>query len=587
MITGAYKQNLGETFSTGSHLAGMPRVAISLLKAAFRPGQVQRAMLESGAMIDGLHGVDIRLHGGVLRAMAKVLGVPFRVSQRFAERTAYLAGESVAKAMAEGRGGEIARERGRLLGFAEREIDALMDGTASTQLHNAFVAEFVKQTTAAKTPTEASALADSKKWNAIRAFDRWFMTRTRNTVKVAAAMNDAWKSKDPKRMYAASVNALQFLAGSTLAGMASTYLAMVMKTQSFEEAWEQMRRELGNDGLAWGLTKMGLGASLVGGVGYGVYRAATEPGGTYKAIGDFIAPIQRVTQIVDIVGGNGPYRDMNLSDRLVASTERLAPGMRDVHAIAAAIGLEEQEGPFREAQAAKTKWLIKNGKPPTITGQEPDDPEFATAMRTLRDIVRDQAVTKTPQEIANSDEFQGAMKTALGLGTGKDIARALRARKVMDGYELDERESMRKDIGDRNINVLYTHDQAMDLLAKAFTKKAGTNREVFPAIDEQLEEIERQVNLGGGPQLWRSLKEQLVSDAETVIRAGGRPSNDMRHAARVMARHTDTLEGVFGAAQMRAIRNSSMPRAEELIWRFMIDTAQGRLATHAREATAR
>lgn len=577
-ISGAYKQNLVESVATNTHLAGLGRTLYGMLRAGFHPIALRRAALESGAILRDLHGVDLQLSGGFLAGIRKALGFLFRPSQGFAEIASYATGESAWRAMKGG--GEVAKERARLLGFSEPEIDQMVKG--EQDLHSRFVHAFVQETTAAKTPTEGSEAAFNPKWRSLRAFDSWNITRIRSTLRVGNRLYEAWKPGGTwGQKLAATRIALAFAGGGAASGLLANLIAMTLREQSFGKAWDHLVRDVENDGLLWGLTKMGLINSIAGGTMQGLYRAVFDKNLTAaERVTELTTPSQRGVQLWQLAMGEGPYQDQGAGSRIITAAERFVPAARDMAAVASAVGLAEQTDPFFAANAAKNKVLADQGKLPH--GEfEPKDPQFSAALRSLRDTIREHS-SKPPKEIVADPDFQHAMREALQLGTGKDIERGLMARRVLDGMTIEDLGKMRTGIGDVNMNVLYAHDEAMRMIAHAFAKKAGTEREVFPKITERLEEAERQAALGAGPEVWRQIHQQVVDEASEAIKAGGRPTMDIRWAARAMAQHVQDLAGVVGDRQFQVLRRASQPRAAELLELFMLDTARGRVLSQRR-----
>jgi hypothetical protein len=586
MISGSWKQNLVEPLATASNLAGMHRVVGAMLRAGFSPLRTLKEAREMGAVIRNLHGTDIKANGGVAKAIASVVALPHHVSQSLVEAASYLAGKSMADSIAKGGMTEVAKERMRMLGMSENDIAAASENF-TPELQRNFIRRFVRETTGAKAKTEGSYLSESKKWKAIRAFDRWFMSRIRGTVVQADRLAKAWASGSGAEKVAATQNALQFFLGSTAAGLIGTYISMLMKDQDFEAAYDHLVRDLHSDGLAWGLAKLGFGASVFGGTGQAIYQAVTDKSKTgLERAANLAVPTQRAGQVLAFLGNEGPYRDQDLGSALLTSLERTLPASQDLAAIGAITGLTAQAGPFRSAHNAQFKAMRDLGFPIGKAEEvEAEDVPFKNAMRKLDLFIKDRAGDHTAQQIVQDPGFQQVMQDALAVGKGSEIAGSLMARRTLEGkFDEQQMEKIRQRVGDANMNVLFAHDRAMEMLAKAFRKEKGTERHIFPAVDERLQKAEELIGLGSPGSVWNGVHEEVMQEAVEAVRSGVRPSMDVRRMALAMSRHPETLHGIVSDEKIAVLRRASAARAAQLMEMFLLESVNNRVASQLRKA---
>ncbi len=590
MLSGAWKQNLFEIFSTMAHNTGFARAALGMVRAGWSPKQVAQHAYDMGALLRDLSGHDITQAGGVLKAIRKVLGLRFALSQGLASRGAFVAAESRVRAMANRK---LTADDESLLqahGYTDKQIDEIRAaGGPSEDIRRHLVQRMVRAATSEKTRAEASLLAGSKKWNALFPFDRWYMTRVGSTIRLAESMRRAFLSGSPSAISNSVIKAVTFLAGSTAGGLAGNFLGLAASRMSFEDAYDEFVRRLHNDGIATTLAKMGFASAFFGGrlqAGYSlVMDKSRSPA---QRVADAAAPTSRLSEVIAFYDQQDQYRDQDPGSRLITLASRFFPSTRDVRALGALMGLADQAGPFAAAISAKGRAARDLGFPiDPARAEDPTDIPFHTAIRSLRDVIRNGVTKDAPdvflRKLIDSSQFQDAMGRALSLGTGRDISAALMAARSLYGYRPEELSKLTDRIGPENANVLYAHDRAVEMLAKAFRKEKGTERQVFPPIEERLETAEQQVALGNGGGVWRSIYDQVMDDATEAVRVGGRIPEDVRRLAITMSRHPDTLERILGPKQNHVIQRLGPADAANLLERFFIETARNRVRGDRRE----
>lgn len=562
MLSGAFIPNVTEFAGSVPVFAGFGSTAKALVKAGFSPRRVLREALDAGAILRDHLTVEHLDKFGLFKRARRGVTALFRATQRFTEAVAFDASRRKAESMrqtSEGFEATLNHEILRGLDFTPDEIATFLAGNATPAMERDFVRRSMAETVGNETPSERSRLANNRLFNAFFDFQRFYLKRARVTAKLAAQTYRASTSGDPKRAGAAWGRLLTFFGGSTLSGLGSTLLGMMWREWSFKEGWDQFVREWEAAGGFAYAAKKGLLATLFGGVARTMYEAiANESRPAIEQVAQATSLGRAATHALQFARSEGPYRDQNLGEKLVTFGSRAASITKDLDGLAGALGIATDTN-LEEAEAIARQWRRDNGRPPGAPDPTADaDLPFVRSMRKIVSVVRAQE-GKKPSEIMASDKFRSVLQEALGVSEGKDIARSLQGRRILDDLTPEDLESLGKRAGQSKMRSLYQHDQALKMIAESVGRSGGgTARRVVPEVERRLAAAEEASALGGS-QVWKPIYQQAMDESVAKLEAGQPSFDDLFSVADTLARHPDQLGDLLSDKQSMIAEQLGQP----------------------------
>lgn len=565
--------------NTGGFLRALARGKVpNNLKALFRlwgqDGWV--AVNKMGAVLRETLNETFHRRTGKIGALLRVVGAPSRYLQKFNELWAATTANIAVRDMRAGKDQKYYAEVLRSMGFQHAEVQAMVTGSASQQLYNRYVQQNTALLTGSTLPHEGSYAGSSKKFTSLVRFQRWHMARAAILHRKVAAIVTA---KDTPEAWRASRNLLGMLVGTTLGGIASTYLVRIAK-EGVDDATESMMRKGGGELATEGFAMSQLGGAPV--------QWVTDAWKVFWGTEDLMRAASRATypsrvgyELSQAIGEMGPYRNMPKTERLMTWAGRTVAIGRYMDGVFAAAGLMNDWG-VDEAQADAFRYL-EQVKGPQYGAMFSDfkRPEFRRAMRSLYKQTQAAAGEGNLEEIVRS-----TLGKALDLGTGKEIAQSLRASKMLSRLSPEELAGMRQAIGETKMARLYMADQALEKLARMVQGEAGTPEAVEKMeFQTRLEEAEMQTRLGNQGEVWNDLWSDVRERAVASVVGGEMNLEEIRMLSDKLALYPEVYGKVLGdSRQARAVADASTGERWQMVYGLLVRRVVEAAKAQQREA---
>lgn len=359
------------------------------------------------------------------------------------ESVAANTGRIMAADLKAGRKSPLDGERLRVMEFNEREVKALLDGTAPESLYNEIprrLAEKTQGSTSRK--AQKSAAANSRLFNKVFRFQNYAQLTMRTNARVVENFVDAVRSGEPGRIAKAGAVAAQYIAGSTLSGAGQIYLVSLLTgrdTDRSDESWPQW---IGKN----------LVVTTIGGPLYTIAAGL----GDQQSVGDIAintSPHLRVLgRAIELIRGDGRFAEMTPSERAVEFLKGVTPLTRVQKGYLTMIGLHDPV--IETANAKYWNWRIsKEGKP----ANRASDDRFHLHMRNAYNALRNGRI----------DEANGEISLAVHVpGHDEGDARAsILTRRKLSPLSSEELADLKQTIGEKHFNALQREEDLINNFA--------------------------------------------------------------------------------------------------------------------------
>jgi hypothetical protein len=339
-------------------------------------------------------------------------------------------------------------------------------------------------------PAEKSRASHNRWYRAAVAFETYAQVKIRSFFRQAAAYlettQEAVRTRDANLLAAAHYKFARHILGTTASG-AAAYMLMALATggtSGLKIAWNEAKDEpLKFVGQSWAYS------TLIGPFGALIRLAGGSNDSTADKLVRLTLPGFLLKEAADAATSQGTYRNMDGLERSTKLLGRIFPVNRIFATAAAAFGLGTESHELDTALRGYWRWRMDNKPPDRLTpGEQPDADKgkFRVLMKSAL------------QQMQRGDDPLDTIRKALDLKEGKDLAAAIRAKRLLPALEPAEREALKRHIGPDAYkrveawdDLLSRWEQSVQFESKHNVNVQGRFGGRLAALDADRDDVER------------------------------------------------------------------------------------------------
>lgn len=507
------------------------------------------------------------------------LGLPKRLASDFSAVFAGGAALHVLNRIATDEGGPFRarmQETLQRLEFSSSEVVELMSGEARDDLKKTFVRRLVANATGQLLRGERSRAGASNLFNFLVPLNKYWENRFDQTMTAARELREA---ADPTNSLtfserrAKTTRAMTMMTSAAIAGAIGLYVTMALMDGPADAA-EAIVAEASKDPLAF--AARAAASSWLGGAVRDIKNLFTETQLPLAMRMERAVPAASlvIREAIAASTGAGPYKNEDPMEKFGTLLSRTMPIARRLDFVASWAGLidSDMEGAFWQL----SDWQRIAKIPITTRGSDPT-PADVTWVRSAGKIARAirAAAMDSGSAVATDPAVDTAIRSALDIGSGEDIAEALLGKRVLPKLSAEQVADLQATKGDGVMRRLRAHDEALSRVADTYRRVpknlAASDASLGKEFDELLT-VARRAAVAGSAKGFRDALE-LVDEAWQARRLAGMdpPTAELERLSAMMADHPEVAREMFSERQGRRIEAADPSWRPAVIGRMLLE----------------